>query len=183
MSLEPGPGHHGLAWRFLGPLAVATGVLALDQVTKLLVRTHLAVGESIPVVEGVLNVVYARNPGAAFSFLADAPAWFRGPFFIGITVIALIVVLYAIARLPTEDWLMRMALGGVLGGALGNLFDRLLFGQVTDFIDVYWRSHHWPAFNVADSSITLAVVAVVLQSLLCGNPEARAHRSSNGPSS
>lgn len=169
--------------RFVGPLAVASGVFALDQVTKYVVRSQMTLGESIPVLDGFLNIVYARNPGAAFSFLADAPAWFRGPFFVGITAVAIVVVLYAIARLPAEDRLMRIALGGVLGGALGNLFDRLLFGQVTDFVDVYWRTHHWPAFNVADSSITLAVVAVILQSLLSPSADARLHRSSDGPPS
>jgi signal peptidase II len=66
--------------------------------------------------------------------------------------------------------LMRIALGGVLGGALGNLLDRLMYGEVTDFVDLHWRSYHWPAFNVADSSITLAVTAVVVQALFAGGP-------------
>ncbi len=147
------------------PLAVAGGVVALDQATKALIVSSLELYESIPVVDGLLNIVYARNPGAAFSLLADAPAWFRGPFFIGMTIVAIVAVLYVVARLPREDRILRVALGGVLGGAIGNLTDRLLHGEVVDFIDVHWRSYHWPAFNVADSSITLAVVAVILQSL------------------
>ena len=85
---------------------------------------------------------------------------------------AIAALLYVIARLPSEDRLMRFALGGVLGGAVGNLVDRILYGEVTDFIDVYWGSHHWPAFNVADSSITVAVVAVVLQALFFARSEA-----------
>jgi signal peptidase II len=80
------------------------------------------------------------------------------------------VLLYVIARAPAEDRLMRIALGGVLGGALGNLLDRLIYGEVTDFVDVHWQEHHWPAFNVADSSITLAVIAVVVQALFSGRP-------------
>jgi signal peptidase II len=147
-------------------LAVGFGVFAADQLTKLVVKRTLDLHDSIRVLDGFLNIVHARNPGAAFSFLADAPAWFRGPFFIAITASAIGVLLYAITRLPAEDRLLRLALGGVLGGALGNLFDRLVYGEVIDFIDVHWKGHHWPAFNVADSSITVAVVAVILQSLI-----------------
>jgi len=159
-------------------LAVGLAVFVADQLSKLLVRRHLDLRGSIPVVDGFLNIVHARNPGAAFSFLADAPAWFRGPFFVGITVGAVVVLLYVISRLPAEDRVLRLALGGVLGGALGNLFDRLAYGEVIDFIDVHWRSHHWPAFNVADSSITIAVVAVVLQSVfLHRTPERRSPTS------
>jgi signal peptidase II len=182
--MRPEPATEGrLGPRFAAPLAVASGVFALDQTTKLLVRTHLGLGQSIPVLDGFLNVVYARNPGAAFSLLADAPAWFRGPFFAGITGIAIVVVLYAVARMPPEDRLMRLALGAVLGGALGNLLDRLVYGEVTDFVDVYWRSHHWPAFNVADSSITVAVTAVIVQSVFFGSSETRSASTSDGPSS
>ena len=151
--------------RFAGPVAIGGSVFLLDQLTKRLVRDRLDVRDSIPILDGFVNIVHARNPGAAFSFLADAPAWFRGPFFVTITIAAIAALLYVISRLPADDRLMRIALGGVLGGAVGNLFDRLLYGEVTDFIDVHWRTHHWPAFNVADSSITLAVVAVVLQAL------------------
>jgi signal peptidase II len=146
-------------------VAVATLVLVLDQLTKLLIVSRLAFHDSIPVVDGFLNIVHARNPGAAFSFLAGAPAWFRSLFFPAITIVAVVVVISVIRRLPPEDRLLRLALSGVLGGALGNLCDRLRYGEVIDFIDVYWRDHHWPAFNVADSSITLAVTAVVLQTL------------------
>ena len=158
--------------RFTMPLAITLAVLLADQATKHVIRTRLDPRETIPVLDGFLNIVHARNPGAAFSFLADAPAWFRGPFFVVITVAAIAALLYVIARLPPEDRLMRFALGGVLGGALGNLVDRILYGEVTDFIDVYWGSHHWPAFNVADSSITVAVVAVVLQALFFARSEA-----------
>ncbi len=156
----------GSGSRFATSLAVALVVFVADQATKHFIRTHLDLRESIPLIDGVLNIVHARNPGAAFSFMADAPASFRAPFFVFITMAAVAALLYVIARLPAEDRLMRLALGGVLGGALGNLVDRIVYGEVTDFIDVYWRTHHWPAFNVADSSITIAVVAVMLHALL-----------------
>ncbi len=156
--------------RFLVPVAVATFIFIADQATKIVVRYTIDPRDSIPIFDGFIHLVHARNPGAAFSFLAQAPAWFRGPFFLGITIVAVVVLLYVIARAPAEDRLMRVALGGVLGGALGNLLDRLIYGEVTDFIDVHWREYHWPAFNVADSSITLAVIAVVIQALFSARP-------------
>jgi signal peptidase II len=160
----------GLIDRFLVPVAVAAVVFIADQATKLVVRATIDPRASIPILDGFINLVHVRNPGAAFSFLAQAPAWFRGPFFLGITIIAVVVLLYVIARAPAEDRLVRIALGGVLGGALGNLLDRLIYGEVTDFVDVHWHDYHWPAFNVADSSITLAVIAVVIQALFSGRP-------------
>jgi signal peptidase II len=163
----------GLQRRLVGSMLIAAGIFVFDQLTKLVVRTHLGFHDSIPLVDGFVNIVHARNPGAAFSFLANAPAWFRGPFFIAITLIAVVVVFSVIRRLPAEDRLMRFALSAVLGGALGNLCDRLRYGEVIDFIDVYWRGHHWPAFNVADSSITLAVVTVVLHTLFVSSAESR----------
>ena len=170
------PSQIGMRSRFGGPIALALDVIVLDQVTKRVIRDHVDVRESIPIVDGFVSIVHARNPGAAFSFLADAPAWFREPFFVAITVTAIAVLLYVIGRLPLEDRLTRAALGGVLGGAVGNLIDRLRYGEVTDFIDVHWRSHHWPAFNVADSSITIAVGAVVLSSLFFARSEANRTR-------
>jgi len=158
--------------RFGTPLTIGLAVFAADQATKVVVRHRLDVRQSIPLVDGFLNIVHARNPGAAFSFLAEAPSWFRAPFFVIVTITAIVVLLYVIARLPSEDRLMRIALGAVLGGALGNLFDRLVYGEVTDFIDVHWHAHHWPAFNVADSSISVAVVAVVLQSMFFARADA-----------
>jgi signal peptidase II len=172
---------HGLAQRFATPLAVGFGVLVADQITKMVVRDRLDPRDSISLVDGLLNIVHARNPGAAFSFLAEAPAWFRAPFFVAITVAAIVILLYVIGRLPPEDRLMRVALGAVLGGALGNLADRLLYGEVTDFIDVHWQAHHWPAFNIADSSISVAVVAVVLQTALCTRPRARTASPDGSP--
>jgi signal peptidase II len=169
--------------RFGGPIALGVAIVILDQLTKRLIRSRVGFHQSIPILDGFLSIVHARNPGAAFSFLADAPAWFREPFFVAITLTAVVVLFYVIGRLPAEDRLMRIALGGVLGGAVGNLIDRLVYGEVTDFIDIHWRSYHWPAFNVADSGITIAISAVILHSLFV-RPEprqARVHTSSAPP--
>jgi signal peptidase II len=172
----------GLAGRLAAPIAIAAVVFVADQATKLLIRKTVELHDSIPLLDGFVDIVHARNPGAAFSFLADAPAWFRGPFFVLISMVAIVVLLYVMARLPLEDRLMRIALGGVLGGALGNLLDRLIYGEVTDFVDLHWRGYHWPAFNVADSSITLAVTAVLVQALFCGRPATKAHEGDLGQS-
>jgi len=168
--------------QLLPSLVVAFTVFLLDQATKLIVITLLDRHDSVEVIDGLLNIVHARNPGAAFSMLAGAPSWFRGPFFVTITVTAVIIVISVIRRLPPEDRLLRLALGAVLGGALGNLSDRLRYGEVIDFIDVYWRGHHWPAFNVADSSISVAVVAVVLQTLFWSARDPRSPDSEKAPS-
>jgi signal peptidase II len=181
MPLDVGS-RDGFARRFAGPLTIGAIVFVADQATKLLIRQTVDLHESIPVVDGFVDIVHARNPGAAFSFLAEAPAWFRGPFFVLISITAIVVLLYVIARLPLEERLMRVALGGVLGGALGNLLDRLVYGEVTDFVDLHWRAYHWPAFNVADSSITLAVTAVVAQALFAGGPAKAARERGGEPS-
>ncbi|MGH7855938.1 MAG: signal peptidase II, partial [Candidatus Binatia bacterium] len=136
-----GPGSYRLL------LLVGAMVVVLDQLTKAIVVSALALHDSIPLVDGFLNLVHVRNPGAAFSLLADAPASFRTPFFIGITVAAIGALVYIAGRLPKDERLLRVAMGAVLGGAVGNLVDRLAYGEVIDFIDVYLGSYHWPAFN------------------------------------
>lgn len=151
--------------------AVGAAVVVLDQLTKALVLVFLPLHHSVPVVDGLVNLVHVRNPGAAFSLLADAPAWLRQPFFITLTLAAVVVLAVLAGRLGPEERVMRLAMGGVLGGALGNLIDRLRYGEVIDFLDVHWGDLHWPAFNVADSSITIAVAAVVVQSLFGGRAE------------
>jgi signal peptidase II len=150
-------------WR--GLFGVAVIVILADQLTKAAVVRWLPLHDSIPIVEGFLNLVHVRNPGAAFSLLADSPDWFRAPFFIVVTLVAVGFLLGVARRLEPGDRGLRTALGAVLGGAVGNLIDRLAYGEVVDFIDVYWGKYHWPAFNVADSCISVAVAAILLQSL------------------
>ncbi len=160
-------------------LLIGLAVLTLDQLTKTIVTARMDLHDSIPVIENFVDIVHVRNPGAAFSLLANAPAWFRGPFFIAVTLGAIGALGYVAARLAEEDWVLRLALGGVLGGAVGNLIDRLRYGEVIDFISVHWRQYQWPAFNVADSSITVAVTVVVLHSFFWRG--APVDRSQTGP--
>jgi len=141
---------------------VAAGILVLDQVTKLVIVRSLGLGQAIPVIPGLFNIVYVLNPGAAFGFLAGMPAGFRNPFFILISVGAAVLIVAYHTRHLRALILPSLALGLILGGAIGNLIDRLRYGMVVDFLDFYLRGYHWPAFNVADSAISVGVGLMLL---------------------
>ncbi|HEU5394836.1 MAG TPA: signal peptidase II, partial [Candidatus Methylomirabilis sp.] len=139
----------------MGFYGLAALVVILDQATKLLVQRTFRPGESLPVVPGLFNLTYVLNPGAAFGFLAGAAAAFRGPFFIAVSVLAIVIICYYHARHARGRPLPVVGLALILGGAVGNLIDRLRVGMVIDFLDFYLGTYHWPAFNVADSAITV----------------------------
>lgn len=142
-----------------GWLAISAVVVALDQVTKQWVVHAFAQGEVLPVM-AYFNLTLAYNPGAAFSFLAGAGGWQRG-FFAAIAMIATIVIIHLLRKHPQQT-LFCIALSLILGGALGNLWDRLFIGKVVDFLDFYLNDYHWPAFNVADSAITAGAALLIL---------------------
>ena len=146
----------GLAWLWLSGL-----VLVLDQITKLVVVQHLELHEAIPLTD-FFNLVRAHNTGAAFSLFADQPGWQRG-FFIAVAVIASAVILHLLRKTRGRT-LFCIALVLILGGAVGNVIDRALYGYVVDFLDFYLGQWHWPAFNVADSAITVGAVLLILDS-------------------
>lgn len=132
-------------------------VLGLDQATKLYVHTAFALHESYPIVEHFFAFTYVRNSGAAFGFLArQSPAFLQIFFPVMILVTAIALCVYFV-RLPAHATWAQWGVCLILGGALGNGLDRLWLGQVIDFIDVHWYSYHWPAFNIADSSICIGV--------------------------
>lgn len=135
----------------------------LDFITKAYISSTMSLHESIVVIGGFFNITYVRNPGAAFSFLADAPQVFRMVFFVTVTVFAILLVLYYIVKSKIEEPVAIFALSLIVSGAAGNLIDRVRFGEVVDFIDVYIASHHWPAFNVADSAITVGAFILILE--------------------
>ena len=143
-------------------LAISLVVIVLDQVTKYGISHSLMFGESIPIAP-FFNLVLAYNTGAAFSFLAGAGGWQR-IFFMAIAVVACVIILNLLRKHYQERW-FSLALSLILGGALGNLIDRILLGHVVDFLDFYVANYHWPAFNVADSAITLGAVLLILDSL------------------
>jgi signal peptidase II len=146
--------------RYRLPLIIALAVLVLDQATKLYIDGHLALYQSLTVVQGFFNITYVRNKGAAFGIFADSAV--RLPFFIGISVLAAAAILWYLGRISEEQKLLRISLSLILAGALGNLIDRLRLGEVIDFLDAHWHQHHWPAFNVADSAITVGVALWLL---------------------
>lgn len=141
-------------------LALTPLILVIDQLTKLYIDGSMKLYQSIPVIDGLFSITYLRNRGAAFSFLSDA-SW-RLPFFILATIIAVIAILVAFNKLRDEQRFAAVSLTLILSGAVGNLIDRVRMGEVIDFLDVYWRSHHWPAFNVADSAICIGVGLLAL---------------------
>jgi len=136
-------------------LTVAGTIVALDQITKLLVDRLLPLYSVKTVVPGFFNLVHARNTGAAFSMFAGSPSALRTVLFAGLTVLVVSVIVYGYSRLKREDAWTRWALALICGGALGNLVDRLRLGEVIDFLDFHVGGYHWPAFNVADSAVTV----------------------------
>lgn len=141
---------------------IALTAIVLDQITKLWVARSMELYESTPVFSW-LNLTYVRNTGAAFSLFADHSATVRIPFFIVMSIVAAAAVLYFVRQTPATQRSVLLGCALVLGGAVGNLIDRVAYGEVVDFVDVHWRGMHWPAFNVADSCISVGVGLLLLR--------------------
>jgi signal peptidase II len=154
---NPAPTRDGLSWLWLSGL-----VIALDQISKLAIRMGLEVGDYIPVLP-FFNIVRMHNTGAAFSLLADQPGWQRG-FFIAVSLAASVFILHLLRKAGRRP-AYCMALALILGGAVGNLIDRIWLGHVVDFLDFFAGSWHWPAFNVADSAITVGAALLIWDAL------------------
>jgi len=150
-----------LKWLWLSLLAVI-----LDQASKLAIAGSMHLYQSIQIVP-YFNLTYVHNTGAAFSFLSEAGGWQRW-FFAGLALVISVVIAVWLARLKQHETLLAVALSLVLGGAIGNLIDRLAYGYVIDFLDVYYQNWHWPAFNIADSAITLGVILMLAESFGIG---------------
>ena len=146
-------------YRILAIISVV--ILALDQATKLYVDANFRLHESMPVIRGFFNLTYVRNKGAAFGILADNAV--RIPFFITVSIIAMLGILWYINRIRNDQKLAVFSLSLVFAGACGNLIDRIRLGEVIDFLDVFWQRYHWPAFNVADSAITIGVTLLFIE--------------------
>ena len=147
-------------WLWLG---VALVIFLLDQLTKIAIVGAFQLGESLPITS-FFNLVRVHNAGAAFSFLADAGGWQRW-FFTGLGTVAALVMVYLL-RTHAGQTLFCLALSLLLGGAVGNVVDRVLYSHVKDFLDFYYGTWHFPAFNVADSAITMGACLLILDELL-----------------
>lgn len=159
---------------FARPVEIITilSVLALDQLTKLIVRQLLPLHDSVKIIPGLLDFTHVRNTGAAFGLLNAADFPYKPAVMIGIAAIALVAIAAYGAQLGFHERLARFGLSLILGGAFGNLIDRALVGYVVDFVDVYWRESHFWAFNVADAAITFGAIFVLLDMIGLGRHHA-----------
>lgn len=144
-------------------IGIAAIVILLDQFTKTLILGYFQFGDSRHVTD-FFNIVRAHNTGAAFSFLHDAAGWQRW-FFVGLGIVATIFIVWMLKKHGHQK-MFAWALSLIMGGALGNVIDRLMHGYVVDFLDFHWGANHFPAFNVADSAITLGAALLILDELL-----------------
>jgi signal peptidase II len=151
--------------RALPLLALMAGVVGVDQATKAVLVRTLPQHEYVSLVDGLLSLSHVQNRGAAFGLLSDWDLPYQSLLLSVLSIAALLAIGVYFARLPRAARLPRVALALVLGGALGNLIDRVRLGYVVDFIHVYWREHQWPDFNAADSAITIGVALLVLDVL------------------
>jgi signal peptidase II len=159
--------------RRLPYLAVMIALVALDQLTKRLVVRALDLHEYRPLVDGFLSLSHVRNYGAAFGILSDADLPYQAMLFSGLSFVALLAIAVYAWRLPVESRLPQIALSLILGGAIGNLIDRLRLGYVVDFVHVYWKHYQWPDFNLADSAITVGVTLLIIDILRSPQAEGR----------
>jgi signal peptidase II len=149
---------------FLASILIA---LPLDQASKQWIIANVHYGERIEIIPGFFNLTHVRNPGGAFSFFADGPVEQRMVFFIGTTLVAIVLLLIFFKQLEPEERLPATSLGIVLGGAVGNLIDRIAYGEVIDFLDFHlWGGYVWPTFNVGDSAIVIGVGLLIVEIFL-----------------
>ncbi len=158
-------------------LGLAAAIVCADQITKWMVVAWIPLYSVIEVIPGFAELTHVKNTGGAFGFLARAERWWRLPFFLGASLLAIVLLWQVVRRTDAHERAVLFAVGSILGGAVGNLIDRAREGAVTDFVSLHWRDYYWPAFNVADSFISIGVAVLVWQSLRSG----RVGSSGKGP--
>ncbi|MDJ0883047.1 MAG: signal peptidase II [Desulfobacterales bacterium] len=150
---------------------IAGGIVIADQVTKHIILQEVGLHASIPVIPGFFHITHIQNPGGAFGFLANQSAVVRGILFLFVSTLAVGLVLWFYHKTPpTHRWLAA-GFALIVGGAIGNLIDRVRFGKVVDFLDFFIRGWHWPAFNVADSAITIGITIFIIHVVLGRIPD------------
>ena len=151
-------------------LAIALAVLLLDRITKWLVIRNIALEDSVSIIPGLFRLTHLENPGAAFSIFAESASPYRTALLVGVSLAALSVVALLLWTRRSSFSSTTIALSLIAGGALGNLWDRISDGKVTDFLDFYISSHHWPPFNLADSAIVVGALLLMLRMLAKEKP-------------
>jgi signal peptidase II len=141
---------------------VVLTIIMVDQVTKAYIDGSMYLHESISIIPGYFNLTYIRNPGAAFGIMGTTSSGFRLVFFFLTSILAMGLLITIFLRLDPRDWWGQLTIASIFGGAIGNFIDRLQYGEVIDFLDFYINGYHWPAFNVADSAISVGVVSLLL---------------------
>jgi signal peptidase II len=150
--------------RFYWVIGVTLTILLLDKITKTIIKETFSFHDVVVVIPGFFQIVRVHNSGGAFGILRDLPTHFTTPFFLGVGIIALLVLFHLLKTTPKEERGSLIALSAILGGAIGNLTDRIVQGYVVDFLDFFVGKYHWPAFNVADSAITCGVLYLLVVS-------------------
>jgi signal peptidase II len=172
-SGEAGAGPSPLVGRL--EIWLAAMIVALDQVSKAILRSRVPLHDDVPVVPGLLSFTHVRNTGAAFGMFNAAEFPFKAAVIAIVAAAALVAIAAYAARLAPGQKMARVGLAFILGGAIGNLIDRVAFGYVLDFVDVYWRSYHFWAFNVADAAITVGAVLVLVDMIGLGRRRHASH--------
>ena len=139
-------------------LVVIGGIIVIiDQLTKYFIIQHVPLYDTVPVISGFFNIIHIKNPGGAFGLLANLSPGMRTFIFLFISSLAVGLILYFYLKTPADHYMLAVGFALIFGGAVGNLIDRIRYGVVTDFLDFYISKYHWPAFNVADSAITVGI--------------------------
>lgn len=149
-------------------------IIFSDQMTKALVQQKFYLHESIPIIEGFFHLTYVRNPGAAFGMFGHAADWIRTPLFLWLPVIASLWLMFLVWKARNTHKLQCLSYSLILAGAVGNLIDRFSMNYVVDFLDFFWREHHYPAFNIADSAITIGVSILIFETIFLNKKTADA---------
>lgn len=152
--------------RYILLITTSSAVVTLDQLSKYFIQKIIHLHESITVIDDFFSLTYIRNKGAAFGLLSDKGDGFRFIFFFITSVIALVILWYLFIKPYKSDRATQISISLVSGGAIGNLIDRIRLGEVVDFLDFYIGNYHWPAFNLADSAITIGIVIFFLFNLI-----------------
>lgn len=143
-----------------------SAIIIGDQITKAIVQQKFYLGETVAVIPNLFHFTYVRNPGAAFGMFGYSADWIRIPLFFGVPVIACFWLLYLIWTTRNTKKLQCLAYSLIFAGAVGNLIDRFSMNYVVDFLDFFWGAHHFPAFNIADSSITIAAFILIYETFV-----------------